>query len=64
MLFLNECLPENAGGDVVKILEVPSQFEGIENMVDGFSGFNNLKANITESIDTGSVALEQTFSTW
>lgn len=41
--FLNECLPATAGGDVLKILNVPSSFDNLQTMLDGFSGFNNFK---------------------
>ncbi len=59
---MNECLPEAAGGDVVKILNVPSDFGNIQNMLDGFTGFNNFRQNITDA--DGYVSMNETVKVW
>jgi len=61
--FLNECIPASAGGDVVKILNVPTTFNDIQDMVDGFSGFNNFK-KVLEEAPEDSVTVTETVNVW
>ena len=60
--FMNECLPEKAGGDLMKILEVPS-FENLRTLLDGFSSFNNLKSQL-DSAPEESVSITETTKIW
>ncbi len=62
MGFLNECLPAEASGDILKVLEVPN-FGDVQNMLDGFSGFSNFQKNLTEAGDD-SMTITETTTVW
>ena len=40
--LVNECLPEDASGDLLNIIEIPN-FDNLNNLVSGFSSFENFK---------------------
>lgn len=40
--LVNECLPENATGDLLNIIEIPN-FDNLNDLVSGFSAFENFK---------------------
>lgn len=61
--FLNECIPSNANGDIIKILEIPSSFDQIQDMISGLSRFNNFKTRLSAASEN-SVTIDQTIKTW
>ncbi len=40
--LVNECLPEDATGDLLNIIEIPN-FDNLSDLVSGFSSFENFK---------------------
>lgn len=40
--LVNECLPEDASGDLLNIIEIPN-FDNLSDLVSGFSSFENFK---------------------
>lgn len=62
MSLANECLPENAGGDILNIIDIPN-FGNLNDLVSGFSSFENFKANITNAPED-SISLSETWKAY